>query len=135
MFLGTTPWRPPTTGLRPRLAPVLAKVVQGDGTLPTHPDYTFALDLTVSLLAGVPIFGSDTLVLNGTAAVTGASGTDTVTCQALEFEVGSYVPSSGAVIVTTSGGTTIRVEFSENFLTGQAEVTIDDHDPVMIPLL
>ena len=44
--------------------------VTSEGALPGQAGVTFQLHLTVRLQAGLPVFGSDTLILDGTAALT-----------------------------------------------------------------
>lgn len=106
----------------------------GEGTVYGHPDYTYTVDMTVALQAGIPVFGSDTLILNGTATLTSPRGTDTVTFEDLQFDVGDYLPKAGTVRIQTAEGTTITARFSTSFLYGEVQLTIDDYDPVRVPI-
>lgn len=107
----------------------------GEGTVPGEPTYTFAVDLTVALQAGFPIFGSDTLVLDGEVVLDGPRGVYTGTFTALEIDVGDYLPRAGTLRLTHDSGTTVRAVFSRNLIYGQVTFYINDHDPVTIPLL
>lgn len=106
--------------------------VQSEGLVPGHADLSFTLDLTLRLQAGLPVFGADTLILDGTATLTSGAGTDLLTVTALAFDVGDTLPSSGSLRIVTAGGTTVSAVFSSGFLYGEVEVTIDDYDPVRI---
>lgn len=107
----------------------------GEGTVPGDPSYTFAVDLTVAMQAGFPVFGSDTLVLDGDVQLDGPRGVYTGTFTALEIDVGDYLPRAGSLRLTHDSGTTVRAVFSRNLLYGQVTLYINDHDPVTIPLL
>ncbi len=110
---------------------------QGSGTVPGHPAYTYAVDLTVALQGGIPVFGTDTLLLNGDVELDGpqGSGLYTGTFTALEIDVGDYLPRAGSFTLTHDSGTTVRAVFSRNLVYGQVTLYINDHDPVTIPLL
>lgn len=107
---------------------------EGEGTVPGHAGYTYTLDITLTLQAGIPVFGSDTLIVNGTATLTSARGTDTITFQDLEFDVGDYLPKNGTIRVETAEGITITARFSSNFLYGEVELTINNYDTVRVPI-
>jgi hypothetical protein len=109
----------------------------GGGTVPGHEAYTFAVDLTVALQGGFPVFGSDTLLLNGDVELdgTGGQGLYTGTFTALEMDVGDYLPRAGSFRFSHDSGTTVRAVFSRNLVYGQVTLYINDHDPVTIPLL
>ena len=106
----------------------------GAGDVPGT-DLVFSLDLTVAIQAGIPIFGSTDLILNGTAELSDGDGTDQVTFVDLEVEAGSLLPKKGLLRILTASGRRIEARFEEGFLTGQVEITVDDYDPVKLPLL
>jgi len=108
---------------------------QGSGTVPGHSSYTFEVDLTVALQGGMPVFGSDTLLLNGDVELDGPQGIYSGTFTELEIDVGDTLPRAGSFTLTHDSGTTVRAVFSRNLLYGEVTLYINDHDPVTIPLL
>ena len=45
------------------------------------------------------------------------------------------LPKKGLLRILTASGRRIEARFEEGFLTGQVEITVDDYDPVKLPLL
>jgi hypothetical protein len=107
----------------------------GQGDLPGLAGASFALDVTVGLRGGVPVFGGTSLLLSGSAELTTAAGTDLVELEGLEYELGDVLPGEGLMRIATAGGTHIAIRFSSGFLLGEVEITIDEHDPVSVPVL
>jgi hypothetical protein len=107
----------------------------GTGSVPGVSGWSYALDVTVGMRAGIPVFGGTSLILNGTVDVENPDGTHQVTFEELEYELGDYLPKEGVLIIETASGRRIQARFSSNFLMGEAEITIDDHDPVTVPVL
>lgn len=98
-------------------------------------EHAFSALLSVGLREGIPIFGSSTLVLSGAAELTGPAGTDEVDFDELVYEPGSLLPEEGRLTIQTASGHTLIARFSSGLLLDQVEITIDDHDPVTVPLL
>ncbi len=106
------------------------------GPVPGRPELSFKFDAAVAKRDGIPIIGGTTLILDGPGEVAGASGTDRITCTNLEYEIGEYLPKSGTLLVETAGGTRIEATFSTTlWRLGEAEIKIDDHDSVTVPII
>lgn len=98
-------------------------------------DRSFSIDATVTLRDGVPVIGGATLAVDGTASVTGFIGTDMVTMDALEWEVGDLLPQSGRLVIDTATGHHVEAVFDRSTpLGGEVVITIDDYDPVTVPV-
>jgi hypothetical protein len=105
------------------------------GTIPGTSATTFTVDAAVAKRAGVPVIGSGTTLLDGTASVIRETGTDTVTFDQLEYESGALLPESGVLTIETSGGRHIEATFTRDSpLYGQVVIVIDGGDPVTVPL-
>jgi hypothetical protein len=95
----------------------------------------YDIDVTIEKRAGVPIIGSTMLAVDGTLTLTDASGTDTVTLDGVEYEVGDLFPRAGTISVETATGHQISATFSSgSILNGNVRLVIDDHDAVTIPI-
>lgn len=106
------------------------------GDLPGRAGSTYRVDGSVGLREGVPLFGDTSLVLDGPGEVTGPLGTDRVTFTTLEYEVGEYLPKEGEALVETAAGHRVKVHFTPVlWRLGKAEVEIDDHLPVTVPIV
>ncbi|MHB8874497.1 MAG: hypothetical protein ACYC8T_12485 [Myxococcaceae bacterium] len=107
-----------------------------EGELPTQPPIGFLVDVRVGKRDGLPIIGSTTLILDGTLELRQTVGTDKVTMTALTYEVGEYGPQEGTLLVETSSGHRIQTTFVPKlWRTGKAEVTIDSHEMVTVPVI
>lgn len=105
------------------------------GTVPGTADTTFTVDAAVAKRAGVPVIGSGTTILDGTASVTRASGTDTITFEQLEYESGALLPENGVLTIDSAGGRHIEATFTRDSpLYGKVVIVIDGGDPVTVPL-
>lgn len=107
----------------------------GEGALPEMSGWSYSLDVTVAKRAGMPVFGSTTLLFSGSASLSHPEGTDQLSFDELEYELGGLLPKSGSLTITTASGRVIRVEFSDGFFFGEVEITLDDYDAVSVPLL
>ncbi|KFE67822.1 hypothetical protein [Hyalangium minutum] len=110
--------------------------VLAEGPLPKKPEYTFRVDGQVGKRDGVPIFGSTSLVLNGPGEVTGPNGTGRLTLTELEYEIGEYAPKEGEVLLETADDHTVKAAFKTTlWRLGKMELTIDDREPVTVPIV
>ena len=95
----------------------------------------YAIDVTVEQREGVPFISSTMLAVDGTMTLTDGSGTDMVTLDGVEYEVGDLFPRAGTLVVQTASGHRISAVFSSgSVLTGNVRVVIDAHDAVTIPI-
>ncbi len=98
-------------------------------------DRSFSIDATVTMRDGVPVLRGATLAVDGTASVTGFIGTDEVTMEALEWEVGDLLPQRGRLVIDTATEHHVEVVFDRDTpLIGEVVITIDDYDPVTVPV-
>jgi hypothetical protein len=105
------------------------------GAVPGGSNTTFTVDAVVARRAGVPVIGSGTTLLDGSASVTRSSGTDTVTFDALEYASGALLPENGVLTIDTSGGRHIQATFTRDSpLYGKVVIVIDGGSPVTVPL-
>ncbi|MDF1564870.1 MAG: hypothetical protein P1V51_17640 [Deltaproteobacteria bacterium] len=108
---------------------------QVSGPVPGQSGRSFTLDATVASRSGPPVIGGTTLLIDGTGTLEGPAGTDSLTATTLEYELGDRFPKSGTLLVQTATGHTVRVTFTPLLWSiGEAEIVIDDHDPVTIPV-
>lgn len=98
------------------------------------PEVTYSVQVSLAARKGLPIIGSDSYVINGPATVTRAAGAETVTFTNLTYEGGALLPSEGTLEVATSNGDKIRAEFSSDFFFGKAKITVNELEPVTVPL-
>jgi hypothetical protein len=106
------------------------------GNLPRRPEVAFEIDGKVAKRDGLPLIGSPTLVLNGPGKLTRTEGVDMLTFLGLEYTVGKYLPHAGTLQIATSDGHLYQVTFSQVlWKLGKAEVQIDDHSPVTVPVV
>jgi hypothetical protein len=95
----------------------------------------FAIDVEVEQRAGIPFISGTRFAVDGTLALTDASGTDTVTLDGIEYETGDLFPSAGTIAVQTASGHRISATFSSgSVVSGSVRVVIDSHDAVTIPI-
>jgi hypothetical protein len=95
----------------------------------------YAIDVEIEERAGVPFLSSTMLAVDGTMTLTDASGTDTVTLDGVQYEVGDLFPTAGTIVVQTASGHRISATFSSSsVLTGNVRVVIDAHEAVTIPI-
>lgn len=107
-----------------------------EGPLPKKPEYTFRVDGRVGKRDGVPVIGGTSLVLNGPGEVTGPDGTGRLTFTELEYEIGEYAPKEGEVLLETANGHTVKAVFKTTlWRLGKMELTIDDREPVKVPVV
>lgn len=96
----------------------------------------FKVDARVGLRDGMPVIGGTTVVLDGGAEITRPEGLDKLSFTSLHYEIGQIMPKQGSLLVETSGGKRIQVTFDPGlWRLGEAEVVIDDRDPVTIPVV
>lgn len=106
------------------------------GPLPEHEQVTFRVDGRVAAREGLPVIGGTTLLLDGEGEVTHPDGADRVTFTGLEYELKEYLPKEGELYVETSSGRRVRARFKSTlWRLGEAEVTVDDRDPVKVPIV
>ena len=95
----------------------------------------YAIDVEIEKRAGVPFISSTMLAVDGTMTLTDASGTDTLTLDGVQYEIGDLFPRAGTITLQTASGHRISAAFSSSsVLTGSVRVVIDSHDPVIIPI-
>jgi len=105
-----------------------------DAVLAAHPDVRAHLDVEVAKRDGLPIIGETRLVVNATGTLARSAGTDRIAATELEFEVGSALPKTGMLEIDLATGHHMRAVFDEGKWLGSARVTVDDHDPVTVPI-
>ncbi|HYH97436.1 hypothetical protein [Hyalangium sp.] len=107
-----------------------------EGPLPRKPEYTFRVDSRVGKRDGLPIIGGTSLVFNGPGELTGPEGTNRLTFTELEYELGERAPKEGEALLETADGRTVKASFSTTlWRLGEMELTIDDRDPVTVPIV
>jgi hypothetical protein len=107
----------------------------GEGDVPGQPGWTHEFEAFVRVHGTAPVLGATSFVIDGHGTLTSADGSTHLTFAGVEYRVGELLPSAGEIILRTASGHTVRVAFSSGFLVGEAELTIDDHAPVHVPLL
>ncbi|QSQ19626.1 hypothetical protein JY651_30480 [Pyxidicoccus parkwayensis] len=106
------------------------------GGVPGREDHTFHIDGRVGLRGGVPVIGGSELVLDGPGSLKGPDGTDTLTLTSLLYGVGEYLPKEGTALLETADGHRLEARFEEVlWRVGKVEVTVDDKDPVTVPIV
>lgn len=106
------------------------------GGVPGRDGHSFHIDGRVGLRGGVPVIGGSELVLDGPGALTGPDGTDTLTLTSLLYDVGQYLPKEGTAVLETADGHRLEARFQEVlWRVGKVEVTVDDKEPVTVPVL
>lgn len=106
--------------------------VAGAGTL--KPGTDFAVDVSVSLLEGPPIFGHTTAVIDGSGSLDGCDGHSEVRFDGIEVEVGGALPQAGTVELKTAAGHSARARFFEGWPTTEVKVSVDGSGEVTLPL-
>ena len=108
-----------------------------EGALPRRQDIAYRVDMTLAIAdSGLPLFGSTTLTLDGVAELRRGAAVDAVGFEALEYEVGDYLPKAGAVRVQTADGHAVSARFSSVFWKlGQAQVSVDGGPEVAVPVV
>ena len=108
----------------------------GEGDVPRREGLRYVVDAQVQKRDGVPLLGSDTLVLDGGGRLTQEAGADALTLTALRYDLGEYLPREGTALLEQHDGRRLQVTFRERlWRLGEAEVQVDDHDPVRIPVV
>lgn len=106
------------------------------GDVPGREGHTFHLDGRVGLRGGVPLIGGTSLLLNGPGELTGPAGTDRLTLTDVLYEVGEYLPKEGEALLETADGRRLKARFQPVlWRVGKVEVTVDDKDPVTVPVV
>lgn len=106
------------------------------GPLPEKSGYTYKVDGRVGKRDGLPVIGGTSLVLHGPGELTGPQGTDRATFTELEYELGEYAPKQGEVLLERADGRTVKVSFKSTlWRLGKMELTIDDREPVTVPII
>jgi hypothetical protein len=107
-----------------------------EGPLPKNPEYTYKVDGRVGKRDGLPVIGGTSLVFNGPGELTGPVGTSRLTFTELEYEIGEYAPKEGEVLMETAEGRTVKASFKSTlWRLGKMELTIDDREPVTVPIV
>ncbi len=110
--------------------------VLAEGNLPRQPEYAYRVDGRVGMREGVPVIGGTSLVFNGPGELTGPEGTHRLTFTELEYELGEYAPKEGEALLETAQGHTVKAAFRQTlWRLGKMELTIDDRDPVTVPIV
>lgn len=106
------------------------------GPLPRKPEHTYKVDGRVGVREGLPVIGGTSLVLNGPGEFTSPEGTRRLTFTELLYEIGEYAPQEGEALLETATGGRVRASFSKTlWRLGKMELTIDERDPVTVPIL
>lgn len=106
------------------------------GNLPRRPEVVYEIDGKVAKRDGLPLIGGTTLVFDGPGKLVREVGTDALVFTGLEYELGKYLPHAGSLAIQTADGHVYRVTFSKVlWKLGKAEVQIDDHSPVSVPVV
>ncbi len=106
------------------------------GAVPRREGLTFDLQAHVAKRDGVILIGNSSMTLDANGELKSEAGSDIVTCEALRYEVGEYLPQEGHLTIRTVGGTTIDVTFREGlWRLGQAEVSVNGGAPQSVPLV
>lgn len=107
-----------------------------EGQVPGREEHTFHINSSVGKRDGLPIIGGTTLVFDGPGELTGPNGTDRITLTSLLYEVGNYLPKEGTALVETANGHRLNLAFQPVlWRVGKVEVTVDDKDPVTVPVV
>ncbi|WP_224241543.1 hypothetical protein [Hyalangium gracile] len=107
-----------------------------EGPLPRRPEYSYRVDGRVGKRDGPPLIGSSSLVLDGPGEFTGPSGTNRLTFTGLEYELGEYAPKEGEALLETADGRSVKASFSQTlWRLGKMELTVDDREPVTVPIV
>ncbi|MCP3138740.1 hypothetical protein [Pyxidicoccus xibeiensis] len=107
-----------------------------EGGVPGRAGHTFHIDGRVGLRGGVPVIGGSELVLDGPGELKGPEGTDRLTLTSLLYDVGQYLPKEGTAVLETADGHRMEARFQEVlWRVGKVEVTIDDKEPVTVPIV
>jgi hypothetical protein len=107
-----------------------------EGPLPRNPEYTYKVDGRVGKRDGLPVIGGTSLVFDGPGELTGPVGTNRLTFTELEYEIGEYAPKEGEVLVETAEGRTLKASFKSTlWRLGKMELTVDDREPVTVPIV
>jgi hypothetical protein len=110
--------------------------VQAEGALPRQPEYGYRVDGQVGVRDGAPVIGGTSLVFNGPGEFTGPEGTNRLTFTELEYELGEFAPKEGEALLETAEGRTVKAAFRPTlWRVGKMELTIDDRDPVTVPII
>lgn len=110
--------------------------VRAEGALPGRDGHTFRVDGRVAKRDGLPLVGGTELRLDGTGALTGPAGTDTLTLTGALYELGDLAPREGEVLVESAEGGRVRATFRPGlWRTGKMELVIDDGEPVTVPIV
>lgn len=110
--------------------------VSAQGSLPGQSGATYSIDASITKQDGFPIFGSPTLIFDGTGSLTTQSGTNQLTLDQVEYTPGDVLPESGVITFQTATGHTIVAEIeTSSILTQSIRVSIDGRDEVIIPLI
>jgi hypothetical protein len=91
------------------------------------------VDGKVATREGLPVIGGTTIILDGPGEVRHPDGIDRVTFTGLEYEIKEYLPKEGSVLIETSSGK--RIIKTTLWRLGEAEITVDDHAPVTVPII
>ncbi len=106
------------------------------GSVPGRETHSFHIDGRVGLRSGLPVIGGSELVLDGPGELTGPEGTDRLTLTSLLYDVGQYLPKQGTAVLETADGRRLEAHFQEVlWRVGKVEVTIDDKEPVTVPIV
>lgn len=107
-----------------------------EGALPKRPATWAKIDGRVGVREGLPVLGGTTLILDGPGELTHSQGLDRVTLTGLAYEIGEYLPQEGELLVETSSGHRVLARFRATlWRLGEAEVTVDDREPVTVPVI
>jgi hypothetical protein len=107
-----------------------------EGVLPRRPEYAYRVDGRVGKRDGLPVIGGTSLVFTGPGELTGPEGTHRLTFTELEYELGQFAPKDGEALLETAEGRTVKASFSQTlWRVGKMELTIDDRDPVTVPIV
>jgi hypothetical protein len=107
-----------------------------EGQLPKNPEYTYKVDGRVGKRDGLPVIGGTSLVFNGPGELTGPEGTNRLTFTELEYEIGEYAPKEGEVLLEKADGGRVKASFKNTlWRLGKMELTVDDRDPVTVPIV
>lgn len=110
--------------------------VLAEGALPRRPEYAYRVDGQVGMREGAPVIGGTSLVFNGPGELTGPEGTNRLTFTELVYELGQFAPKEGEALLETAEGRTVKVAFRQTlWRAGKMELTIDDRDPVTVPII
>ncbi|RKG71417.1 hypothetical protein [Corallococcus terminator] len=107
-----------------------------EGDVPGRAGHTFHVNSQVGKREGLPIIGGTSLIFDGPGELTGPAGTDRITLTGLEYEVGNYLPKEGTALLETAEGRTLKIAFQPVlWRVGKAEITVDEKEPVTVPVI